>query len=547
MARAVAALVVAAGGGLALAAAFPPYGWWWVAPLAVATLTGLTAGRRPRTAAGLAGLFGLAFFLPLLHWSGTYVGALPWVLLAVSQAAFLLPLGALLPVVARLPAGPVWGAALWVAEEAARGRVPFGGFPWGRLAFSQGHTLYTGLAAVGGAPLVTFAVALTGTLLAAAVGRLGGGHPVGAGRFRRRRRRERGLRPAPPIAPPRGPNPRTTPAALRAVAPLGTAALALGVLLAGPAARPAAAAGSGQDTRSQATVAVVQGNVPRLGLDFNAQRAAVLANHVQATLQLAAQVAAGRLPRPALVVWPENSSDIDPAVNPDAAAAIDRAAAAVGVPILVGTLTAAPGNRLYNEGLVWTPGKGPVERYVKRHPVPFGEYIPLRSVARLFSSKVDLVRRDFAAGRRPGVLTMNGITVGDVICFEVAYDGLVRDVVRGGAGLIVVQTNNATFGRSAETYQQLAMSQLRAVEQDRTVLVAATSGISAIIGPDGQIRQRSQIFTRDLLVQRVPVGGPLTLATRLGAWPEWLLTAAALLAAAGGLAGRWRARSGRRA
>jgi apolipoprotein N-acyltransferase len=286
-------------------------------------------------------------------------------------------------------------------------------------------------------------------------------------------------------------------------------------------------------------VAVVQGNVPRLGLDFNAQRLQVLRYHMQRTLELAAAVQAGRLPRPQLVIWPENSADVDPLTDPDAAADIDRAARAVGVPILVGAMMDGPGpNHDTNAGIVWDPLTGPGERYVKRHPVPFGEYIPLRRIARLVSRDVDLVGRDMVAGHAPGVLRVGPATVGDVICFEVAYDDLVRDVARGGAGLLVVQTNNATFGRSGETWQQLAMGRLRAVEHDRTVLVAATSGVSAIIGPDGQLRARSDVFTPDLLVRSVPVETRTTLATRLGAVPEWVLVAVAVTALAFAVAAR---------
>jgi apolipoprotein N-acyltransferase len=177
---------------------------------------------------------------------------------------------------------------------------------------------------------------------------------------------------------------------------------------------------------------------------------------------------------------------------------------------------------------VWDPRTGAGASYVKRHPVPFGEYIPFRSLAHAVTSKVDLVPRDFARGHRPGVLDVGPVRLGDVICFEVAYDGVVRDAVRGGGRLVVVQTNNATFGRSGETSQQLAMGRLRAVEHGRAVLVAATSGVSAVIAPDGRVVERSRVFTRDLLVQRVPVRSGETLATRVGAWPELLLCLLAL-------------------
>jgi apolipoprotein N-acyltransferase len=276
-------------------------------------------------------------------------------------------------------------------------------------------------------------------------------------------------------------------------------------------------------------VAVVQGNVPRLGLEFNAQRAAVLGNHVQATRDLAADVRAGREQQPDLVIWPENASDIDPFTDPAAYDAIEGAVQDVGVPVLVGAVLRGPGEELSNAGIVWDPVTGPGERYVKRHPVPFGEYIPFRPLARRITERVDLVPRDFAAGNRVGVMDVGPVRLGDVICFEVAYDGLVRDAVVGGGRLLVVQTNNATYGYSGESPQQLAMGRLRAVEHGRTVLVAATSGISAVIAPDGALLDTAPVFTRRVMVADVPTRDGSTLATRLGAAPELVLAAAGLL------------------
>ena len=481
----VGALLASLAGGLSLSIAFPPYDAWWIAPFAVGALAAAVQGRSARFGA-LAGLaFGLGFFIPLLQWTGIYVGPTPWLLLALSQAAFISALGAATPLVTRLPAAPLWVAALWVGEEAVRSRAPFGGFPWGRLAFSQGDSPAAGLAALGGAPLVTFAVALAGGLLAWALRRL----------------------------------PRS---AWLSVAAAATAAAVIGVGWA----VPRAAAGPAGDA---ITVAVVQGNVPRLGLDFNAQRQAVLRNHVARTRELAQAVARGERPKPDLVIWPENASDIDPYTDPEAAALIDEAARAVGVPVLVGAVVRGPGRFISNTAIVWDPRTGPGQTYVKRHPVPFAEYIPLRPIARAVSDQVDLVARDFAAGDRAGVLDVAGVRLGDVICFEVAYDGLVRDTVRGGARLIVVQTNNATFGRSGESAQQLAMSRLRAVEHGRAVLVAATSGISAVVAPDGTVVEQSEIFTPDLLVQRVATREAQTVAARLGSAPEWLLAIVGVL------------------
>ena len=481
--RAAAALLA----GLLLYAAFPPVGLAAAAPLGVALLAVACAGVRPRRGALLGLVAGLALFVPLLRWSGLEVGPGPWLLLALSQAAFVVPLGAALPVVLRLPAAPLWVAALWTASEAARSRLPFGGFPWGRLGFSQDDGLLTPLASLGGVPLVTAAVAALGGALAVLA-----------------------LRPG-----------------ARSALVAGATAVAVGLpaLLAAPG-----PAGGGPT----AAVAVVQGNVPRLGLDFNAQRAAVLGNHVEATRQLAADVRAGRAPAPDIVVWPENASDIDPFLDAEAYQAIDAAVRDIGVPVLVGAVLRGPGEDLSNTGIVWDPEQGPGQRYVKRHPVPFGEYIPLRSLARRVSSAVDLVPRDFRAGDRVGVLDVGPVRLGDVICFEVAYDDLVRDTVVGGGRLLAVQTNNATFGRSPQTEQQLAMSRLRAVEHDRAVVVAATSGVSAVVRPDGSLAHRTAVFTRDVAVVDVPLRSSRTLATRVGAAPEALLV---LLAAGAVVAG----------
>jgi apolipoprotein N-acyltransferase len=139
---------------------------------------------------------------------------------------------------------------------------------------------------------------------------------------------------------------------------------------------------------------------------------------------------------------------------------------------------------------------------------------------------------DQHAGSKVGVLGVGGAAVGDLICFEVVYDGLVNDVVDSGAGMIVVQTNNATFGYTDESAQQLAMSRLRAVEFGRTVAVAATSGISAVVAPDGSVARSSSLFTPDVFVERIAQRSSTTVAQRLGAGPEWALTglgAAALL------------------
>jgi apolipoprotein N-acyltransferase len=260
----------------------------------------------------------------------------------------------------------------------------------------------------------------------------------------------------------------------------------------------------------------------------------VLDNHIAQTAKLAAQIKAGTVPRPSLVVWPEDASDVDPFEDATAYRAIDAAVKAIGVPVLVGAILQGPGpTHRRNAGILWSPTTGPGATYIKRHPVPFAEYIPLRSAAEFVSSDAKLVSQDMVAGHGNGLVKGGPYPIGDVICFEIAYDGLVRSSVAAGARLLVVQTNNATFGHTAETYQQLAMSQLRAVENGRTVLQVATTGVSAVIGPDGRIRERSgKLYTPAILVAIVPLRTVRTPATRVGAIPEYVLAALALAALA---------------
>nr|WP_229687442.1 apolipoprotein N-acyltransferase [Micromonospora parathelypteridis] len=508
-------LAVAA--GLALLVAFPPYGVWPLAPVGVAMLAAAAHRRRLRAGAGLGFLTGVAFFAPLLAWTNLHTGYLPWVLLSLLQAGYLALLGAATAWVSPLAdrsrwAWPALTGLLWVGQEALRDRTPFGGFPWGRLAFSQDNSPLLRLASLGGAPLVSFAVALVGGLLVTAAWR-------GWAAARRT--------PQDDASHPGGPQGDTT----RRWAPVAVPAVVAVALTAGSLLVPVATAGSG----ATVTVAIVQGNVPRLGLDFNAQRQAVLNNHVDATIELAARVAAGQERQPDLVVWPENSSDIDPLRNPEAGARISQAADTVRAPILVGAVLLGPGpGQVRNAGILWRPGTGAdmSQLYTKRHPVPFAEYVPLRDIARKVSKQVDLIRSDFVGGSTPGVVRAGPAVLGDVICFEVAYDGLVRDTVIGGAQLLVVQTNNATFD-VAEARQQMAMVRLRAVEHGRPALMASTVGVSGFVAPDGRVSDGTGFNTREVVVRQLRLDDGRTLATRLAWWPEVTLAALAVAALVG--------------
>ena len=497
-------LLLAAGSGGVLFTAFPTLNLWFLAPVGIALLTAAVHGSRARVGALLGFVAGMAFFIPTLEWSGIYVGVLPWMALAVLQSLYIALIGILLS----LTRHPVLVTPLaWVVSELLRGTTPFGGFPWVRIAFSQADSPLATWASVAGAPGVTFAVAVVGAALYA-LARLIWRGALGSA-----------------TAPTRA---------------TGAAALVIvgGVVIPRPT------------DGTPVAVGMVQGNVPRAGLDFNAERRAVLDNHASGTTLLVEQAGSARPEDLSLVIWPENSSDIDPFRNADAQGVIQGAVSTAQAPILVGAVVERSETTVANVSILFRPG-GPgteeeIELYAKQHPVPFAEYIPYRSFFRFFSDKVDLVRRDFVAGERPVVFEIDGggglaYQAVPTICFEVAYDGLMRDVLAEAGSepsLLIVQTNNATFGYSAEAEQQFAISRIRAIEHGRAVAHVSTVGVSGFIHPDGSVEEVTELFTPRQLLDRPVVRTATTLSDRLGRAPE-LLAVGALVAVLGiGLAGR---------
>ncbi|GIG24194.1 apolipoprotein N-acyltransferase [Cellulomonas denverensis] len=502
------AILAALGGGLTWTS-FPDLGWWFAAAPGIGLLFWAMRRDSARWNALVGLIWGTAFFLPLITWANDAVGLVPWIALSLAQAGFIALFGAAWSWARRGEA--VWRnawlqvvvfAVLWVAVEELRSAAPFGGFPWGRLAFSQADSPLLALARIGGAPLVSLLVAAAGALLALTWS-AARGFALGAVLTR-----------------------------------LGAAVavVLVGMIVPMPT----------QSEDGSLRVSAIQGNVSHPGLDAFDQRREVLDNHLAGTQAVTDRVGSGGVD---LVLWPENGTDIDPQADPQVWADIDAAAQAAGAPILVGTVEyPEDSDGRYNTALLWEPGVGPVDRYSKQHPAPFAEYIPIRELVRPFSSAVDLVTRDMLPGTEPGVLELDSerlgrtVTIGDVICFEVAYDALVRESVAEGAEFLVVQTNNASFGWSAESTQQLAMSRFRAVEHGRATVQVSTVGVSAVIAPNGTVSESTELFTADQLVATLPLRQTLTLATRMGSWPGWVLAGLGVVMTGAGMAGAARVR-----
>lgn len=434
---------------------------------------------RKRTVAVTGVMFGLGYMGPLIWWmnavsSGAY-GAL-----VLAQTAFFVPIMLALRAAVRLRAWPLWGAAVWVTGEWARGRFPFTGFPWGRLAHTSIDTpfaSYARLVAMPGTSAVLFVVA---ALLLIVV--------------TDRRRVARG----------------SAAAGIAALVVVGTL-LPTGI---------AGAAGTRQ-------VALVQGDVPGVFLTW--PRGEIMQLHVAETERLIGRIRSGEVPKPDMVLWPENATDIDPYNDRSISGQIETLSALLDAPILVGGIFDGPTpETARNSGVVWT-ADGPGARYDKLKPVPFGEYVPFRKEAGFVVDRLARdIPRDMLAGDQPGAIRIGDTLIGDTICYDIAYDSVTRRAVDGGAQMIVVQTSNAAFTGTSQPEQQYDISRLRAIETGRWVVVPSTNGISGVVDPTGRSVQRAPMHEPATLSARVTLASGTTPALEIGRYLEWAMIAAGL-------------------
>ncbi|WP_275003578.1 apolipoprotein N-acyltransferase [Promicromonospora iranensis] len=549
-------LFLAVAGGLLLWSAFPDAGVWPAAFVAVAVLY-WALGRDGAWWNFLVGfLFGLTFFLPHLWWAHESTEAAPWIAMSAVEALFLAVFGAGWTWVrrARFLRRRGWRlaaafAVLFVAVEQWRAEIPFGGFPWGRLAWAMVDAPTGRAAWLGGTVAVSLLVAFAGVLLALAVAGL-----VRAAQLRTLRSNSDTRANGDAVAPAGGGPRHSTPGreARRAAAALALAVAVAVVPLVLPLATSASAGAvetpegnevydAGSDLAEDGTLwaGAVQGNVGEPGLGAFANRAEVLNNHLEGTYTLAEDYA-GELD---VVLWPENGSDLDPQTTPDVARGLDEAAAAVGAPILVGAQEFPESGGRYNVSLLWQAGDGVIGRYAKQHPAPFGEYIPMRPFLRLLSDQVDRVTTDMIPGVNPPYvdvpsrLGQGDYRMGTIICFEVAYDEIIRDAVLKGAQVLVIPTNNASFGFTAESTQQLAMSRMQAMTTGRAAVQISTVGVSGVITPDGTVVRRTGLFTDDEFVANLPLRSSITPAVALGYWPGWVVGGLAVVLVVTGVVG----------
>ena len=442
--------------GFILSGAYAPLNWWFLLPLAVAIfLYSVTKTRNPFR---IALIFGFVFNYLTLRWTGTYVGFIPVLFLVALQSSFYLPLGFIS--FKRSRYSRIWLIApILLAADELRSVIPFGGFGWNRLSFSQADAPFSFTAAFLGNSLLSFISILLGIAFYL----------------------------------------------LWARAQLMSVALILiftSLTLILPVNR---------SSQGSTSILGIQGDVPQLGLDFNSRAEEVFNYHVKET-----ELALRRVSRnPDVIVWPENSVDVDPFKYPEVGKRISDLARTHSIPIIVGAvLQTYQGPQ--NVSLMWD-SKGVLKsKYIKRVLTPFGEYIPLRSMA----SKISPLARnviDFVPGDATVLHKFNQVRVAPIICYEIIDDAAVRSISRG-SNVFFVQTNNATFASSAQSMQQLNISRIRAIENNRWVVSVSTTGVSAVIDNLGNIHQITRQNQPAYLYSSVDLIQFSSLNNRLGNW-----------------------------
>ncbi|MFB4351792.1 apolipoprotein N-acyltransferase [Microbacterium sp. LS_15] len=474
---------------------YPEAAVWVLAFPAVALLLLALVGRRVGGALLVGAVYGVVFFALLVSWTSRYLGPVPWAALSVVEGG--LTALALVPIAlayrwlprafprpaARLLLLPAVVAALWVGRELFVGSWPYGGFPWARLGMTQAQSPLAPVTSWLGVSGLSFVMVFLVAVLIEMV------------------------------------------RARRAVSrPLLVVPTALVVVLAFTPLFPTTGTGSMR-------IAAVQGNGPSGYFDEREPYSLVDAQ-ATATAPLFGEDVD-------LLVWPEGSLDYDPFQTDALARRMSFVSSRIGAPLLANAATERDG-RYYNTSMLWTEDGAAEETHDKRHPVPFGEYVPDRAFFNaLAPDLIGLIQREYTPGTNSSVIDVDGVQVGLAICFDVIYDDVVDQGVRDGAEVLVFQTNNADFRGTDENLQQLAFARMRAIETGRSVVNISTVGTSQIIRADGSTVSSLDADEAGAMLENVELRSGLTAGVVLGPWIQQLLLWGGLGAL---IVGWWRAR-----
>ena len=449
--------------------AYPSPNFWPAIFFSIAGLYLSIRGLGFWKATGIGFIGGAALYVAQIYWISQYLGPVPLIALAGLEALIYVFAAGFIGLITSRTWMP-WAlslavACLWTGREWLATHFPYGGFPWSRVAMSQADSPLAFWVSVGGFGLLSFLI-VAFTIFAVETLKV---HPK------------------------------------QALRPLAVALLVLFVV-------PIALSVAPASTEGSIRIAGIQGNA-NAGLFSNEERGTILQNHLDATEKLLATDE-----KFDVVVWPENASDINPDDDANVQETLTKLVNdSLKAPLIFGTIT-TNGDRMYNSSKLWVPGRGEVDQYDKKRPVPFGEYVPDREFFyKLSPELIGMIYRGYDFGTRDGIFEVDGEKLGILICFEEAIDELPRDLVTGGASIIIAQTNNADFGHSDESVQQLAIARLRAIETGRAIVNISTVGPSAIIDSHGKLLDVSDAYVADYLVADVPKSNAMTIAM-IGGW-----------------------------
>ena len=351
----------------------------------------------------------------------------------------------------------LWFVPALLVIEEVRSFFPFGGFSWMRIGFSQADSPYASVVSIGGALLLSAWVLAISSMIV---------------KFQK-----------------------------KLVFPLLLIIL-LPMFL-----------NNSYSSQERISFIGIQGNTPSVGLTFNDRAEAVFNLHLDETEKVAVDSAD-------VVIWPENAIDVDPFANTRVRESIESLTSMLKTPLITGAITRKSG-QLENVSLMYSESGEVVSYYSKQYLTPFGEYMPLRPIARVISPYVDDVI-DFHVGERVENHVVKGITLAPVICYELLSDSLVQNSAKKSEAL-VVQTNSATFANTSESAQQLNITRLRALENAREIASISTIGISAHIGINGEVLSKTPENVSAQLSGDLRSNSALTLANRLGGFAPGLV------------------------
>lgn len=439
-------IIVGSLAGLLLALSFANSNIWFLIPLVFALWWGVTHKRSLGDYLAISFSFSLVFWAIHIIWIIS-IGVDAYIFLTLIMT-FIYGLSGFLMFFLRNSYLPFLGYAfVFIAIETLTQYFPFGGFPWAKIAYSSVDSPFVKLAPFGSTQLVALSIFLIAIFIIPFIGFL--------------------LQKA------------IYPASIIAISAFSLIIFFNSININFP-------------STGEKSLLIVQGNVPRSGLLFNEQKLAVLENHIKVTEEFFANNKKGVAID--AILWPENSIDVDPYKNSEAASLLNSHLKKIDKIFIAGAVLSQEENLRNSIIKIQNDINNKDNEYTKFHLVPFGEYLPFRTLLESRISRFNLLSRDFVKGNQIVNFQLGKNLISPIVCFEVAWNDVLSKQILNGGELISVHTNNATYAFSDQINQQFQITRFRAIEAGRQTIISATTGISAHINEYGEVLWKSDEF-----------------------------------------------------